>query len=159
MSKPCCYNWFAIFDVTICTENVGIPTLGARISIEGERLEYLPEYFFQHLSIGLPLLMPLLRMQIAVWYWTSAGEPPLHLTELRVSGGSSSIDRQFFYIYPMLSSRKQNLRDVFRRICRSREPVYPPLWALTYNQLTCYYHWISLLTCVSHHQYAVCNVV
>jgi hypothetical protein len=43
-------------EVAICTANVGIPTLGVGILFKGERLEYLPEYFIQHLSVSLLLL-------------------------------------------------------------------------------------------------------
>jgi hypothetical protein len=49
-------------EVAICTEKVVIPTLRDAILFEGERLEYLPVYFVQHLSASLPLLiLPLLR--------------------------------------------------------------------------------------------------
>jgi len=55
--------------VTICTENVVIPTLGAGILYKGERLEYPLEYFFQHLSVCLPLLIQPLLMNIVVLDW------------------------------------------------------------------------------------------
>jgi hypothetical protein len=47
--------------------NVEIPALGAGIELKGERLEYPPEYFVQHLTVCLPqLIQPLLR-NIAVF--------------------------------------------------------------------------------------------
>ena len=61
----------------------------------------------------------------------SAGEWPLWCCALRVSSGSSKIDRQLSYRQATLSCDKQNSRDVFRRTCRLSEPVYPPLWAQT----------------------------
>jgi hypothetical protein len=45
-------------EVLICTENVLIPALSVAILFNGERLEYLPEYIFQHLSVCLLLLIP-----------------------------------------------------------------------------------------------------
>jgi len=38
-------------EVAICAENVVVPTLGVGILFNGKRLEYPPEYFFQHLSV------------------------------------------------------------------------------------------------------------
>ena len=46
-----------------------IPTLGVGILFKGERLEYLPEYFVQHLSVCLLLLMQQLLWNIAVLAW------------------------------------------------------------------------------------------
>jgi hypothetical protein len=63
--KPCCQNRFAMPEVAICTENVVIPTPGAGILFKGEWLELLPEYFVQHLSVYLPLLIQLLLRNIA----------------------------------------------------------------------------------------------
>jgi len=60
----------------------------------------------------------------------SAGERPLRRCVLRASGRSSQIDCQFSYIQATHSCRQQNSRDVFCRTWRSREPVYPPVWAL-----------------------------
>jgi hypothetical protein len=49
-------------EVAICTENIVIPALGVGIVFKGERLEHPPEYFVQHLSDCMPLLIqPLLR--------------------------------------------------------------------------------------------------
>jgi hypothetical protein len=49
-------------EVTIYTDNVVIPALGIGILFNGGRLEYLPQYFVQHLSVCLPLLIhPFLR--------------------------------------------------------------------------------------------------
>jgi hypothetical protein len=44
-------------ELAIGTELVIIYALGVRISFEGERLEYSPEYILQHLSVCLSLLM------------------------------------------------------------------------------------------------------
>jgi len=56
-------------EVTICAENVRIPTLGVGILFTGEGLECLPEYFVKDLSVCLPLpFQPLLR-KIAVLDW------------------------------------------------------------------------------------------
>jgi len=53
--------------VAICTENIVIPTLSAGILLNGERLEYPPEYLVQHLSVCFPLLIqPLLRNIVVV---------------------------------------------------------------------------------------------
>jgi hypothetical protein len=50
-------------EVAICTENVVIPALGVGILFKGERLEFPPVYFIQHLSVCLLLLIqPLLRI-------------------------------------------------------------------------------------------------
>jgi hypothetical protein len=47
--------------------NVEIPALSAGIEFKGERLEYLPEYFVQHLTVCLlQLIQPRLR-NIAVF--------------------------------------------------------------------------------------------
>jgi hypothetical protein len=58
-------------EVAICTENVVIPTLGTGILLKGEWLEYPLEYFVQHLSVSLPLLIQPLLKNIAVldWNW------------------------------------------------------------------------------------------
>jgi len=56
-------------EVAICTENILIPALGARGLCEGEWLEYTPEYFFQHLSVCMPLLIQHLLRKIAVVGW------------------------------------------------------------------------------------------
>jgi len=56
-------------EVTIRTENVVIPALGAGILFKGEWVEYLPEYFVEHLSVCLPLLIQPLLMNIAVPDW------------------------------------------------------------------------------------------
>jgi len=58
-------------EVAIGTENVVIPTLGAWILFKGERLEYPAEYFVQHFSVCLPLLIQLLLGNIVVldWNW------------------------------------------------------------------------------------------
>jgi hypothetical protein len=53
-------------EVAICTENIVIPALGVGILFKGERLEYPPEYFIQHLSVCLPLLIQPLLRKIAV---------------------------------------------------------------------------------------------
>jgi len=89
----------------------------------------------------------------------SAGEWPLRRFALRSSGRSSMIDCQLSYMQGTLSCHQQNSRDVFRRTWRSREPVYPPVWALSQPRLARYYPGVSLLTCVSHHQSAVCITV
>jgi len=86
----------------------------------------------------------------------SAGERSLRWFALRSSGGSSKIDCQVSFIHAPVSGRKQNLRDVLRRTWRSRNPVYPPVWVLPQPPLARYYPRVSLLTCVSHHQSAVC---
>jgi hypothetical protein len=56
-------------EVAICTENVVIPALGAGIEFNSERLEYPPQYFVQHLTICMPLLIQLLLRYIAVLDW------------------------------------------------------------------------------------------
>jgi len=49
-------------EVAICTENFVIPILGAGMMFTGQWLESPPEYFVQHLTDSLPLLIqPLLR--------------------------------------------------------------------------------------------------
>jgi len=53
-------------EVAICTEVVVIPALGAGILLKDERVEYLPEYLVQHLSVCLPLLIQWLLRNIAV---------------------------------------------------------------------------------------------
>jgi hypothetical protein len=53
-------------EVLICTENDLIPALSVVILFNGERLEYLPEYFFQHLSVCFLLLIPPLVRDAAV---------------------------------------------------------------------------------------------
>jgi hypothetical protein len=60
--QRCCLNRFVKPEDAMCTENVVIPALGVGISVKSERLEYPPEYFIQHLSVCLLLLIhPLLR--------------------------------------------------------------------------------------------------
>jgi len=86
----------------------------------------------------------------------SAGEWPSWCCALRASGGSSKINYQLSYIQATLSCRKQNSGDVFRQTWRSRDTVYPPLWVLPKRRLARYDLGVSLLTCVSHHQSAVC---
>jgi hypothetical protein len=49
--------------------NIVIPTLVVGILYKGERMEYLPEYFVQHLSVGLPLLIQPLLRNIALLDW------------------------------------------------------------------------------------------
>jgi len=56
-------------EVAICIENVVIPDFGAGILFQGEWLEYPPEYFVQHLSVFLPLLIQLLLINSAVFDW------------------------------------------------------------------------------------------
>jgi hypothetical protein len=41
----------------ICTENVVLPARGVGILFKGERLENPPEYFVQHLSLCLLLVI------------------------------------------------------------------------------------------------------
>jgi len=53
-------------EVATCTENVVIPAPGAGLLFEGEWLEYLPEYFVQHLTVCLPLLIHPLLTNLAV---------------------------------------------------------------------------------------------
>jgi len=48
-------------DVAICTENLVIPALSTGMLFDGEWLEYPPEYFIQHCSFCLPLLIQPLR--------------------------------------------------------------------------------------------------
>jgi hypothetical protein len=48
---------FATPEVAICTEKLVISALGVGIVCNGERLEYLLEYFVHHLSVHWPLLM------------------------------------------------------------------------------------------------------
>jgi len=57
-------------EVAICTEHVSIPALSTGILFIGERLEHPPEYFIQHLLVGLPLLIPPLLRNIAVSDWS-----------------------------------------------------------------------------------------
>jgi len=54
-------------EVGICTENIVLPALGAGILFQGERLEYPPEYFVQHLSVCLQLFIQLLPRNSAVF--------------------------------------------------------------------------------------------
>ena len=58
-------------DVAIYIENVVIPALGAAILFKNLSLKYLPEYFEQHLSVCLPLLIKPLLSNIAVPDWNS----------------------------------------------------------------------------------------
>jgi hypothetical protein len=53
-------------EVAIWTENVVIPADSARIVLKGERLDYPPEYFVQHLSAGLMVQNRTLLSIIAV---------------------------------------------------------------------------------------------
>jgi hypothetical protein len=66
IGKPCCYNRFATPEVAICTENLVIPARSAGILFKGEWVEYQPEYFVQHLSVCLPLLIQPFLRNIAV---------------------------------------------------------------------------------------------
>ena len=86
----------------------------------------------------------------------SVGERPLRCCALRASGGSSTIDCQLSYIQATVSCRYQNSRGVFCETWRSREPVYPPLWAFPKCWLALHCPRMALLTLVSHHQSAVC---
>jgi hypothetical protein len=56
-------------EVAICTVNVVIPALGIGILFKGGRLEYLPDYFVQHLTVCFLLLIQLLLTNIAVLDW------------------------------------------------------------------------------------------
>jgi len=56
-------------EVAISTENIVIPTLGARIMIQGDRLEYQQKYLAQYLSVCLRLIIQLLLRNIAVLDW------------------------------------------------------------------------------------------
>jgi hypothetical protein len=56
-------------EVAICMENIVIPTLDAGILFKGEWLQDPPEYFVQHLSVCLPLLIQLHLRTIAVLDW------------------------------------------------------------------------------------------
>jgi hypothetical protein len=56
-------------EVAISTENVVIPPLGSGIVFDSDSLEYLPEYFFQHLLVGLPLLNQALVTSVPVLDW------------------------------------------------------------------------------------------
>jgi len=67
--KPCCYNRFAMPEVSICTVNIVIPACGAGIRINGGWLECPPELFAQHLSECVPLLIQPLLRDIAVPDW------------------------------------------------------------------------------------------
>jgi hypothetical protein len=60
---------FATPEVAICTENIVIPTPGAGILFKGDLLERLPEYFIQHLSVCLLLLIQPLLRNIVVLDW------------------------------------------------------------------------------------------
>ena len=62
-------NWIAMSEVAICIANVVIPPLSAGIQCKSERLEHPAEYFIQHLSGCLPLLIQLLQRNIAVLHW------------------------------------------------------------------------------------------
>jgi len=50
--------------VATCTENLVIPALGVCILLNGERLEYQPKYFVQHLSNCSPPLIQQLQCKI-----------------------------------------------------------------------------------------------
>jgi len=63
-------------EVTTCTENVVIPALGVGISFKQVRLEYPLEYFVQHLSFRLPLLIQVLLSTIAVLNWNRQESDP-----------------------------------------------------------------------------------
>jgi hypothetical protein len=76
-------------DVPLCTENLVIPTGGAGIEFNVERLEYPLEYFVPHLTVCLPLfILPLLR-HITVLDWNQQGSNDYdtgvwgHLADLR----------------------------------------------------------------------------
>jgi len=56
-------------EVAICMENVVIPALGVGILFQSERVEYPPEYFVQHLSVCLRLLIQPLLRNIALLDW------------------------------------------------------------------------------------------
>jgi len=105
-------------------------------------------------------LVPAAHPAASEEYWCSLSdsvrERPLRRSALRASGRSSKIDCQLPYIQATLCCRKQNSRNLFRRIWSTKEPVYPRLWVLTKLQSACYSLWVSLLTCVSHHQSTVC---
>jgi len=53
-------------EVAICTEHVVIPALSTGILLTGERLEWALEYFIEHLSVRLLLLIQSLLRNIAV---------------------------------------------------------------------------------------------
>jgi len=58
-------NQFSTPDVAIGTENIVIPAPGAGVLFKVERVESPPEYFIQHFSVCLPLLIqPLLRNMV-----------------------------------------------------------------------------------------------
>jgi len=56
-------------EVAICTDNVVLLTMDARILLKGEWLECLPQYFNQHLSVCVLLLIQPLLTNIAVLEW------------------------------------------------------------------------------------------
>ena len=55
--------------VTISTENVVMTALSAGMLFNCQRLEYLPEYFVQHLLVYLSLLILSLLRYIEVHDW------------------------------------------------------------------------------------------
>jgi hypothetical protein len=66
ISKPCYQNRFATPENSISAEMFVLPTLGAGILSNGEKLAYLPEHCVQQLSVCLPLLIQPLVRKIAV---------------------------------------------------------------------------------------------
>jgi len=56
-------------EVAIGTENLVIAVLSAKDFSQGERLEYPMEYFIQHFTFCLPMLIQPLLRTIAVVYW------------------------------------------------------------------------------------------
>jgi len=56
-------------EVAIGTQKVVIPALGAGVLFQCERLEYQLEYFVQHFSVCLRLLIQPLLRDIAVLDW------------------------------------------------------------------------------------------
>jgi hypothetical protein len=66
-------NRFAMPEVAICSDNIVLLALSQGILFKDEWLEYPPEFFIQHLSGCLPLLVPLLQRNIPVLDWNRKG--------------------------------------------------------------------------------------
>jgi len=145
-------------EVAICTENIIIPALGAGILFQGERLEYLPEYCIQHLSVCSPPPIQPPLWNIAVLDRNRLESDMYdtvhcrHLVDLRRQIAKYDEFRRLFLV-------GSKIRELFSVGHEDHGNQCIPHWALTWRQMAWYYPRVSLLTCVSHLQPTVCNMV
>jgi hypothetical protein len=66
-------NLYASTEVGIWQGTMEIPTLNTGVLFRGQWLEYLPEYFIQHLSGWLPLLIQAFHKRITMLEWNWEG--------------------------------------------------------------------------------------